>query len=158
MESLIGSNWKFRHAAVVVKDMDETLKYFNYLKLGVARPETILDSSAFSQYSVYGKPAKSVHRSRFVHAEIGQDKFDLELISPVEGEPIYVDFLKNSGEGYHHIAFTVENLDAEIAKLSAKGIPVITRVMRPNGRGFAYFDLSRLGKIIIELVQVPPQT
>ena len=150
MESIIGSNWKFRHVGVVVRDMDKAAnQYESILGEGIFRPETMLDSSQFSGYEVYGKEASNVHRSRFRHSEIGADKFDLEFISPVEGDPIYRDFLNKQGEGLHHIAFTVDDLDSEVAKLKAKGISVLTSVKRPNGRGFAYFDF---GPCVIELV------
>lgn len=150
MESSLGSNWRFRHVALVVRDMDKAVKqYESLLGTGVFRPETIMDSSTFSDYKVYGKTPTTVHKSRFKHSEIGPDKLDLEFISPIEGEPIYKDFLERQGEGLHHIAFAVDDLDAETAKLVARGIPVLTSVKRPNGRGFAYFDF---GGCLIELI------
>jgi len=150
MEIPIGSNWKFYHVAVVVKDMDKAKsKYGAILGSSVFRPETVLDSSTFSTYEVYGKPSKTTHKSRFNHTDIGANKLDVEFISPIEGNPIYSDFLKKHGEGIHHIAFQVDDLDAETAKLVAKGIPVITTVKRPTSRGFAYFDF---GDCLIELV------
>jgi methylmalonyl-CoA/ethylmalonyl-CoA epimerase len=150
MDIPIGSNWKFYHVAIVVKDMDKAKsKYGAILGSGVFRPETVLDSSTFSRYEVYGKPTKTTHKSRFNHTDIGANKLDIEFISPIEGNPIYSDFLKKHGEGIHHIAFQVDDLDVETAKLVAKGIPVITTVKRPTGRGFAYFDF---GDCLIELV------
>ncbi len=108
-----------------------------------------MDSSTFLAYEVYGKKCSEVHKSRFQHSTIGPDKMDLEFISPIEGRPIYTDFLEQHGEGLHHIAFTVDDLDAETAKLEAKGVPVLTKVRRPTGRGFVYFDF---GNVIFELV------
>lgn len=151
------SNWKFVHVAVVVRDMDKMVEYLEDKGIATLRSEFILDSNTYSGYTVYGKPAESRHRSSFKHYDIGPDKFDLELISPTEGTPIFVDFLKNQGEGIHHIAFTVDDLEAEIAKLTAKGIPVITRVKRDGG-GFAYFDTGKEGgNFIVELIQVRKQ-
>ncbi len=150
MENPIGSNWKFYHVAVVVRDMDTAKrKYGAILGEGVFRPETVLDSSTFSVYEVNRKPTRNVHKSRFNHTDIGANKLDVEFISPIEGDAIYRDFLNKNGEGIHHIAFMVDDLDAETAKLVARGIPVITSVKRPTGRGFAYFDF---GDCLIELV------
>jgi methylmalonyl-CoA/ethylmalonyl-CoA epimerase len=150
MEMPIGSNWKFYHLAIIVKDMDETKKkYCSILGPGVFRTETVLDSSTFSQYEVYGTPTVATHKSRFNHTDIGTDKLDVEFISPIEGKSIYRDFLDKHGEGIHHIAFLVDDLDAEMAKLVSRGIGVITSVKRPNGRGFAYFDF---GDCLVELV------
>ena len=150
MQGAIGNNWKFRHIAVVVKDMDKITKKYEALGLGIFRPETLMDSGTFSSYEVYGKSAPKVDQSRFKHNDIGDDKFDLEYISPIAGTPIYKDFLEKYGEGViHHVAFAVDDLDAERQQLTAKGIPCITSVKRPNGRGFAYFDF---GDCIIELI------
>ncbi|MFC1935882.1 VOC family protein [Chloroflexota bacterium] len=149
MESIIGSNWKFRHVALVVQDMDKAVKQYESILGNVFRPETLMDSSEFAEYKVYGKTPASVHKSRFRHSDIGLDKLDLEFISPIEGDPIYKDFLKKQGEGLHHIAFGVDDLDYEVARLTARSIPVITSVKRPTGLGFAYFDF---GDCIIELI------
>jgi methylmalonyl-CoA/ethylmalonyl-CoA epimerase len=150
MEIPIGSNWEFYHVAVVVKDMDAAKRrYAALLGNGIFRPETVLDSSTFSTYEVYGKPTKVTHKSRFQHTDVGTNKLDIEFISPIEGDPIYKDWLEKNGEGIHHIAFRVPDLDVETAKLVAKGVPVITTVKRPTGRGFAYFDF---GDCLIELV------
>ena len=136
--------------AVVVKDMDKAKrKYGSILGEQVFRPETMLDTSAFSVYEVHGKRTGDVHKSRFNHTDVGASKLDIEFISPVQGDSIYRDFLNKNGEGIHHIAFMVDDLDAETAKLVAKGIPVVTSVKRPTGRGFAYFDF---GDCLIELV------
>jgi len=150
MENVIGTNWEFYHVAVVVKDMDSAKrKYGSILGEAVFRPETMLDTSAFSVYEVHGKRTGDVHKSRFNHTDVGANKLDIEFISPVQGDSIYRDFLNKYGEGIHHIAFRVNDLDAETAKLVAKGIPVVTSVKRPTGRGFAYFDF---GDCLIELV------
>jgi catechol 2,3-dioxygenase-like lactoylglutathione lyase family enzyme len=142
-------DWKFRHVGFVVRDMDKAVNCFKELGAATFPPETTLDSSTFSYYEVNGQKSSEVHKSRFQHSAIGPDKLDLEFISPVQGRPIYVDFLEQHGEGLHHIAFTVEDLDAETAKLEEKGVPVLTKVKRPTGRGFAYFDF---GNVILELV------
>ena len=150
MENTIGSNWEFYHVAVVVRDMDKARgKYGSILGESIFRPETMLDTSAVSAYEVYGKPTSAVHKSRIGHTDIGSNKLDIEFISPVEGDPIYRDFLNKNGEGIHHIAFRVDDLDAEMDKLVAKGIPIVTSAKRSTGRGFAYFDF---GDCIIELV------
>jgi methylmalonyl-CoA/ethylmalonyl-CoA epimerase len=149
MENRVGNNWKFHHVAVVVKDMDRTSQRYESLGVGVFRPETMLDSGTFSTYEVYGKSVPKIDKSRFKHNDIGAGKFDVEFISPVAGDPIYKDFLEKHGEGLHHVAFTVDDLDAEKKRLEGIGIPCITSVKRPTGRGFAYFDF---GDCLIELI------
>ena len=108
MDIPIGSNWKFYHVAIVVKDMDKAKKkYGSIFGTGIFRPETLMDSSTFSTYEVNAKITNDIHKSRFNHTDVGANKLDIEFISPIEGKSIYQDFLEKMGEGIHHIAFQV---------------------------------------------------
>ena len=151
------NNWKFHHVAVVVEDMDKAVEYYQSLGIGTFQPEFMLDSSTFTDYKVYGKTPDTIDKTRMRFVQIGPS-FKLELVQPLEGEPIYKEFLKSKGEGVHHIAYAVDDLEGEAAKLAKKGIPAITRVHRSSpGAGFAYgwayFDTRKVGNVIIELVQ-----
>lgn len=139
MEGNIGSNWKFHHLGAIVHDMDEAVRYYASLGIFTFQPE-------------FGGGAG---RARLRMAEMGPNR--IELIAPSEGPPLFREFLDAKGEGIHHMAFTVESLDAEIAKLTAKGIPVITSMRRPDGSGIAFFDLRKHGGVVIELMQPQKQ-
>ncbi len=145
-------NWKFHHMAVVVWDMDKAVEYYQSLGIATFQPEFMLDSSRYSDYQVYGKTPDTVDKTRMRFAQVGP--FPIELVQPAEGEPIYKEFLNSKGEGFHHIAFNVDDLDEETARLVEKGVPVITRVKFPNGGGFAYFDTGKVGNVIIELIKM----
>jgi methylmalonyl-CoA epimerase len=141
MESIksIGTNWKFHHIGAIVRDMDEAVKYYASLGMFTFQPE-------------FGGGAG---RARLRLAEMGPNR--IELISPSQGPPIFREFLDAKGEGIHHIAFTVDSLDVEIAKLTAKGISVISSMRRPDGSGIAFFDLRKIGGVVIELMQPQKQ-
>jgi len=146
------SNWTFHHMAVVVWDMDKAVEYYQSLDIGTFQAEFMLDSSRFGDYEVYGKTPETVDKTRMRFVQIGS--FQIELVQPSQGKPIYKEFLDNQGEGVHHMAFTVDDLDAETAKLVAKGVPVITRAKFPNGGGYAYFDTGKIGHVMTELIQM----
>ncbi|WP_078552961.1 methylmalonyl-CoA epimerase [Bacillus alkalicellulosilyticus] len=60
---------------------------------------------------------------RVAFLEIGQSK--IELLEPLsEKSPIF-SFLKKKGEGIHHIAVGVSNIDARIEELKAKGVQMV---------------------------------
>ncbi len=146
------SEWKFHHMAVVVRDMDKAVEYYKSLGIATFEPEFMLDSSTYRGYEVYGKKSDNLDKTRMMFVQIGS--FQLELVEPIEGEPIYKDFLKDHGEGTHHIAYSVDDLDKETAELTEKGIPVITRVDLASGVAFAYFDFREGGgNLLIELIQ-----
>ena len=146
-------DWVFHHVAVIVKDMDKAVAYYQTLCIGTFKPEFMLDSTKFTEYKVYGQTAASIDKLRMRMLEIGP--FILEFVQPLEGDPIHNEFARDYGEGLHHVAYLVDDLEAETARLGEKDIPVITRVYSgPEGAGFAYLDLRpNGGNMLIELIQ-----
>ena len=146
------NNWKFHHVGVAIRDIDKTVEYYQSLGIGTFQPEFLFKSSNFADFTVNGKTPDTIVKARTRMAQVGSMVY--EFVQPLEGETIYKEFLKSKGEGVHHIAYTVDNLEEETAKLAKKGIPVITRAYRDStGAGFAYFDIRKVGNVIIELIQ-----
>ena len=56
----------------------------------------------------------------------------LELLEPTDPTSTIQTFLDKRGEGLHHLAFTVEDLDARIAELKASGLRMIDDTPRPG--------------------------
>lgn len=147
------TNWRFHHVGVVVRDMDKAIEYYQSLGIFTFQPETMLDSSTFADYKVCGKIPGTVQKVRIRFAEVGP--YGFELLSPIEGETIYKEFLNSKGEGIHPLGFRVDDLDGEVAKLREKGISILMSGRRPGGTGFTYFDTRKVGNAIIALSQAP---
>lgn len=49
----------------------------------------------------------------------------LELLEPTDPSSAVAKFLENRGEGLHHLAFTVENIQERIDQLKAEGLRMI---------------------------------
>lgn len=149
------NNWKFYHVGVIVQDIAKTVEYCKSLEATVGTPsvpsEFYLDSSTYLDYEVYGKTPGTLHKTKMLF--VNMDGLLIELIQPLEGETLYKEFLDNQGEGVHHIAFHVDDLEEETAKLVRKGFVVITKVKLASGISFAYFDTAKVGNLITELVQ-----
>jgi methylmalonyl-CoA/ethylmalonyl-CoA epimerase len=56
----------------------------------------------------------------------------LELLEPTDPTSTVAVFLEKRGEGLHHIAFTVESLEARIAELKQSGLRMIDDAPRPG--------------------------
>jgi methylmalonyl-CoA/ethylmalonyl-CoA epimerase len=56
----------------------------------------------------------------------------LELLEPTDPTSTVAAFLEKRGEGLHHIAFTVESLEARIAELKQSGLRMIDDTPRPG--------------------------
>ena len=73
------------------------------------------------------------------------------LIQPVEGKNLYTEFLETRGEGIHHLAYQVEDMETMKAVFAEKvGEPVFYRDM--GIMEFAYFDTSEVGGLMIEFL------
>ena len=145
-------NWKFLHVSMVVKDMEKAIKLFESLGVGPFPPFLGGPGMAFSEKTVHGKPSDYDMDLRFARGDMGG--LSLELIQPLKGNSIYDEFLENKGEGFHHLAFMVEDVDAETADLEKLGFKVIQTGAMPNTK-WAYFINDELGDLVIELCQAP---
>lgn len=136
---------KFTHVGVVVRDMDKAVEYLSSLGLGPF--ESFNPSVPLKEMLLHGKPADG--ELKISNAKIGQ--VGIELLQPVKGESSHKEFLDSKGEGIQHLAFAVDDLDLEVAKLTKQGFKVLTSG-RWEGGGFTYLETEVSG-IIIELVQ-----
>lgn len=130
---------------VVVRDLDKTIEYYEkVLSLG---PFVGLEFP-FTETFYYGKSVDS----RWMLGFCSLGPVELELIQPVTGPSVYEDFLKEKGEGIHHLGYDVKDMDEKLAICQKMGIQVIQ-----NGWGatcrFVYLDTVRIGGIVIELIE-----
>jgi methylmalonyl-CoA/ethylmalonyl-CoA epimerase len=79
----------------------------------------------------------------------------VELIEPATPQSTIARFISKRGEGLHHIAYRVEDLQAELRRLAAEGVDLIDSEPRPGARGHqvAFLHPRSTGGVLIELVQ-----
>lgn len=80
----------------------------------------------------------------------------LELIQPLSGRSIFMDYLdKNPAGGVHHIAYStpVANLNNIISEMANKGFPVVTSVNHPIAR-IVFFDTSKDTGVFTEIMGI----
>jgi catechol 2,3-dioxygenase-like lactoylglutathione lyase family enzyme len=89
----------------------------------------------------YGKPLKSHYI--IYKAKLG-DKI-LELLQPVSGESPWQEFLDAKGEGIHHIAFEVDNLQKAEDTLIKQGATIVMAARLEGIKGAEGGDYLDLG-------------
>ena len=136
--------------AIVVKNINETVKFYEEM-FGIG-PFEIMEVD-FSDASYYGQ--KAGYRGKRAFAQLGP--VTLELIECYEGKTVQEDFLREKGEGLHHIGFLVKDLKKCEEEAEKKGLKVIQGFKRKDGSGFAYFDSNRVGGVIFEIIEQPIQ-
>jgi methylmalonyl-CoA/ethylmalonyl-CoA epimerase len=138
---------KLLHVGIVVRDMDKAVERVESLGIG---PFEAISLPPIGKRLFRGKPY--VGKVKGLIGKIGE--LEIELFQPVEGESPHKEFLDSKGEGIHHIAFgldDVDDFDKEIAKLTEQGVGILLSG-KWQGGGSAYLDPG-VGGIIFELMQ-----
>ncbi len=77
----------------------------------------------------------------------------IELLQPIGSEGVMAKFLEKRGEGFHHICYEVDDINAEIASLKAAGIEVLGEP-KPGAEGMSVFLHPRgTHGVLVELVE-----
>ena len=137
----------------IVKDVEATKRTFAEF-LGVHVPPTC-DGGEFSVTgtTVYGQPAPEAN-CKMAFFDVGEH-IQIELIQPNGVKSTWQDFLDEHGEGIHHIAFNVKNMDEKIKAMEDfAGAKVVQRGKYGDGNGeYTYLDCHDQLKCIVELLE-----
>jgi len=81
----------------------------------------------------------------------------LQLLAPLTEDSPVGRFLARSGEGLHHIAFAVADVDAALQHLASQGARLVDTHARPGGRGtrIAFVHPAASAGTLVELVEMP---
>jgi methylmalonyl-CoA/ethylmalonyl-CoA epimerase len=79
----------------------------------------------------------------------------VELLSPLGPETVVGRFISKRGEGLHHVAYRVRDIDATLAELEEAGVQLIDAQPRPGIRGsrVAFLHPKATGGTLTELVE-----
>ncbi|HEY48971.1 MAG TPA: hypothetical protein G4O13_02885 [Dehalococcoidia bacterium] len=141
------SGVKLDHLAIVVKDIHKAVEF--YSKAFGLQFEEVAEHALPPDVIYKGKPCPYTMRVTFAH----MGPVRLELVQVVEGECIYTDFLKEHGEGIHHLGFEVADLEKEVANAEAQGLENICYLTMVGIMAFAHFDPAKTNGVRVELVQ-----
>jgi methylmalonyl-CoA/ethylmalonyl-CoA epimerase len=140
----------YYQVGIVVKNIDETIQFYEKV-FGFGPFEVV--KVDFPTATYYGKTAG--YRGKRAFFYLGP--IHIELIELIDGKTVHEDFLREKGEGIHHIGFEVENLEEAKAMAEKAGLKVTQSFMRPDGAGFVYVDSDKVGGVIFELIKRPTQ-
>jgi methylmalonyl-CoA/ethylmalonyl-CoA epimerase len=82
----------------------------------------------------------------------------LELLEPTDPSSTIATFVEKRGEGLHHIAFTVDDLQARIAELKQAGLRLIDESPRPGAHHMqiAFIHPKSTFGVLTELCEPAP--
>jgi methylmalonyl-CoA epimerase len=106
------------HIGIAVSNMQESLSFWE-TSLGI------------ESHGIQEVPEQKL-RTAFLPV----DGTEIELLEPTSADSSVAKFIEKRGEGLHHIAIRVDDIDAALAELKVKGIQLIDETPR-NGAGGA---------------------
>ncbi len=79
----------------------------------------------------------------------------VELLRPLGPDTAVGKFIARKGEGLHHVAYAVDDIDATLGRVSAAGIELIDSTPRPGIRGsrVAFLHPRSTGGVLTEIVE-----
>jgi methylmalonyl-CoA/ethylmalonyl-CoA epimerase len=148
------NDWQFDHIALIVRDIDKTMKHFKSMGAVVTRPakDSGWDDEHIEELRFYGKKPATAIKLRWGQVKLGP--LTIEFHQPVEGDSPWMEYLEKHGEGIDHICYTVDNVEKEMDKMVKKGFPVILTVKDPGGfLADVYYDTRKTGNVIISTMK-----
>ena len=127
------------HIAIAVNNVDEALKnYQNILRIEKIDIEEV--------------PTEKV---RVVMLKLEDSR--IELMEPMGDDSPISKFLKERGEGIHHIAITADNIEDDIDRAKKNGIKFLGEIRSGSyGRKIAFIHPKSLNGVLTEFCQSPP--
>jgi methylmalonyl-CoA/ethylmalonyl-CoA epimerase len=128
---------KIDHLGIAVNSIDERKNFWtDVLGLSFAGAETVQEQKVTTAFFPVGGS-------------------EVELLESTSPDGPVAKYIEKRGEGIQHVAFRVENIDAALEELKAKGIQLIDQKPRigAGGAKIAFLHPKATGGILVELCQ-----
>jgi len=127
---------KVHHVGIAVKDLKESVALFERL-LGL-------------KAHIEDAPCQKIREAVF---SFGQG-LEINLLEPMGPDSTVAKFLEKRGEGLHHIAFEVDDIDKELRAMEGQGVQLIDREGREGVAGkIGFLHPKSVNGVLVELVQ-----
>lgn len=136
--------------AVVVRDLEVTMRTY-WEEYGIG-PWQIYEFNADTVQDMIRDGRPAAYAARLGLTTIGD--VSLELIQPLDGDSIYADFLREHGEGLHHVGLEVPDYAKALAALESTGHRNLTGGLY-NGVKYAYLSTEQDLGFISEIFDWP---
>ena len=105
------------HIGIAVQSLDEAIPYY----------ENVLGMKCYAIEEVADQKVKTAF------FKVGQTK--IELLESTDPEGPIGKFLEKKGQGVHHIAFAVDDVNNALTELDEKGVQLIDKAARKGAEG-----------------------
>lgn len=128
---------KIEHLGIAVKSLDAAVPLY----------EQLLNTPCYKQETV---ATEGVNTAFF---QTGQEK--IELLEATNDDSPIAKYIAKKGEGIHHVAFEVENIEAEMKRLSALGFQLLNDVPKngADNKLVCFLHPKSTNGVLVELCQ-----
>jgi methylmalonyl-CoA epimerase len=127
---------KIDHIAIVVENLDTALEVYR-------------DALGMTVTDVREMPEQDVKM-----AFLPTGDSEIELLEPLSADSGIGKYLAKRGEGLHHVCLEVDDIDATLADLKAKGAQLIDETPKRGAYGrIAFIHPKGAHGVLVELVQ-----
>jgi methylmalonyl-CoA/ethylmalonyl-CoA epimerase len=128
---------KVEHIGIAVKNLENSNELFSKL-------------FGRQHYKIEGVESEGVNTSFF---KMGDTK--IELLEATNADSAIAKFIDKRGEGIHHIAFEVENIEAEIIRLKEEGFTILNDVPKngADNKRIVFLHPKSTNGVLIELCE-----
>ena len=127
------------HVAIAVRDLDQALDEYR------------------RRYGIEPLYREVVEDQGVEEAMLAVGGSFIQLLEPLDADTPVGRFLERRGEGLHHMAFAVVDIEAALAHLKAEGARLVDETPRTGGRGtrIAFVHPRGGNQTLVELVELP---
>ena len=128
---------KIEHLGIAVKDLKAANEIYTKL-LG------------YQPYKTEGVASEGVNTSFF---KCGESK--VELLEATNPDSPIAKFIEKRGEGIHHVAFSVDNIETEMKRLEKEGFVLLNQVPKrgADNKLVAFLHPKSSNGVLVELCQ-----
>lgn len=128
---------RLHHVGYVVNDIDAAAKVYQSLGFGEGERHEIREQKIVAMTFPAGTGW-------------------MELIQPTDPDGPIAAYMAKKGEGVHHVAYEVDDIEAKLAELKAAGVQLIDDAPRSGAHGWriAFIHPKACNGVLTELVQV----
>jgi len=128
---------RVEHIGIAVENLSASIPLF----------EKLLNTSCYK--------TERVESERVETAFLKQGETKIELIQGLEKDGVIDSFIRKRGEGMHHIAFEVADIQAEMKRLAAEGFTLLQEkpVVGADNKLVCFLHPKTTNGVLIELCQ-----
>ncbi|MEY3741559.1 MAG: methylmalonyl-CoA epimerase [Flavobacteriia bacterium] len=128
---------RIEHLGIAVENLEKAIPLF----------ETLLNTPCYKEEEVASEGVKTAF------FQVGESK--IELLEATQPASPIAKFLQKNGPGFHHVAFEVADIDAELERLEKAGFQLIHQSPKDgaDNKRIAFLHPKATNGLLVELCQ-----